>query len=156
RATFLMSFAQASSYLRSAGSHLSATERSEIQGYLDSAIALFQEGTASSLARASFILGQTTSLTTYSLERSGIQATYDGTRGVTIMVDVENMPLFQTDGSFDTEKFRRLTGVSYDDYRNGTTEVRRGLATLLCSRYSSAIGHYTRAADGIRGLIRHA
>jgi hypothetical protein len=156
RATFLVQMAEARLFIRRSSSQLSSQEVSNANAYLDRAMQLFDEQSEESLERASFILGHIHSLVTYSLERAAVGQVNAATSRRTVYVNVERMPMFQTNGTFNPRKFRQLTGVSYDDYRNGTPESRRGLASILCANYRDSIRHYDTAIGTLHSLIGYA
>ncbi len=157
RAGFLLQMVGATLYLRQTEGMLPPQVRTDAAGFLSSAMDIYSQGTSDSLERASFMLGQANSFLTFSIERAGIQAQYDEVRNLDAYVDVTRMPLFQTSGRFDEEKFQRLTGVTYAQYRDGIRgQSRRGIATVAAALYRRSLDHYDSALAEMRGLIAYS
>lgn len=156
RAAFLLQTAQTELDLRRAGNYLPQQQRAELNGFMADSDRLFQSANPGDLSRATFMLNQTRSLLGLELQREGVRTEFEARRHAEINVDVERMPQFQSNGRFDVSLFQRLSGVSIQDYRNGTSQTRAGLATVLGHIYQDSMSHYDTAIDGLRGLITSA
>ena len=156
-ADFLLHYLDANLYLKKTRDLLPADQRSEIAASLNDAVKLFNQKDANSFERAYFIVGQTHSLMTILLERAGAQAQYDAVRKTVLPeIELEKLPLFQTGGVFDKERFKSLTGVSIEEFKAGTKEAKAGIPNILAKMYAESLGHYDDSLSLLRSTIAHA
>jgi len=157
KATFILDLANTKMLLTKIGRSaiLKSASMRKIEGFLNTAISLFNKGTPESFEKSRFLLTISKKYTTISLERRSARHDNFAARYIQFYDNVEkltNFPTFKTDGRFDPKKFQRLTGMSYADFKTKTGKFRAGFAKVISHYSKKSMAHYDRALKNLEKL----
>lgn len=157
KATFILDMANTKMSLTQMGRSaiLKSPRMRKIEGFINTAINLFNKGTPESFEKAQFLLSNTQRYTSISLERRAAKHDNFAARFIQFYDNVEklvNFPIFKTAGRFDPKKFQRLTGMSYDDFKTKTGKFKAGFAKVLSHYSKKSMAHYDRALKNLETL----
>ncbi|MFH1684681.1 MAG: hypothetical protein ABH983_00080, partial [Candidatus Micrarchaeota archaeon] len=157
KATFILDMANTKMFLTKIGRSalLKSARMRKIEGFLNTAINLFEKGTPESFEKAQFLLLNTQKYTSISLERRAAKHDQFAAKFIQFYDDVEklvNFPIFKTGGRFDPKKFQRLTGMSYDDFKTKTGKFKAGFAKVISHYSKKSIAHYDQALKNLETL----
>jgi len=132
---------------------LKAGDIKKIDGFLNSAIRMFEKSTPESFEKAQLILTIAREHVSISLERRAARLDSLEAKHIDFYASVEGDPLFRTGGKFDPEKFRQLTGVPYGDFKAKAGRLLPGFARVLSHYSTKAVSHYDLSLRHLESVL---